>query len=482
MNSKIVLSRRQKLLGLTVRAALGLFLPALASAQDPAQIDGSSTYFEFGTVVSIGRTAVDVQTFDSQHQKSSLHTFLLTGETRADVVRPGDAVEVIFVPQGAAWTLRRLMALPGGIPKAGSPPQQSAPHPAAITPNRSGADRRASNSTLPVLTPRNSKAPVAVDLGNTAKPKVPAVISVPMGVPEDAKSHRNAPGRREIARDTPSEECNRSNQDWPSQPISIAILDFRYPTEREESHDSGTTGGGSGTAVADLVFDRLEPRTEISYRRGDRDKLYRGDFAGAARLGRQLGVDAVLAGTFQPVEVPDTPDGFPGPKTYELRAGMVDTCTGQLLMRLSSAVCPGGIDIGATSNGCTRYSVTARQASDPKDASGSFKQSLDALLVPLEHAGTPLDQHGTAGMLTGVDHGTATIRLERGAKLKAGDQVAIHAWRLAKNPTTYTLHLLRDEEIGRVTLTKIQGGMGSGIFVGDFEPKVGDAADLISDP
>jgi hypothetical protein len=71
--------------------------------------------------------------------------------------------------------------------------------------------------------------------------------------------------------------------------------------------------------------------------------------------------------------------------------------------------------------------------------------------------------------------------MERGAKLKAGDQVAVHAWRLAKNPTTYTLHLLRDEEIGRLTLTNIQGGTGSGTFTGDFQPKVGDTADLISE-
>ena len=482
MNSKIPFFGRQKLLLQAFGFGLGLLMPVAVFAQDSNQVDDGPAYFEFGKVVAMGRTTVDIQAFDAQRQKTVVHTFLLSGETRADVVRPGDAVEVIFVPQGAAWTLRRLMVLPGGIPKAGPPPPQSViPRSAAITPGKSGSDRRVASANPPILTPRNNKGPVAVELGTTTKPKVPAVISVPMGVAEDAKSHRNAPGAREIARDTPSEECNRSNQDWPSQPISIAIMDFRYPSEREESHDIGTTGGGSGTAVADLVFDRLEPQTEVSYRRGDRDKLYRGDFAGAARLGRQLGVDAVLAGTFQPIEVPDTPDGFPGPKTYELRAGMVDTCTGQLLMRLSSAVCPGGIDTGGSGNGCTRYSVTAKQASDPKDAAGSFKQSLDALLVPLEHAGTPPDQHGTAGTVTGVGNGTATIRLERGAKLKAGDQVAVHAWRLAKNPTTYTLHLLRDEEIGRVTLTNIQGGTGSGTFTGDFKPKVGDTANLVSE-
>jgi len=59
--------------------------------------------------------------------------------------------------------------------------------------------------------------------------------------------------------------------------------------------------------------------------------------------------------------------------------------------------------------------------------------------------------------------------------------VAIHAWRLTKNPSTYTLHNLHDEEIGRLTLTTVQGSSATGTYVGDFPPKPGDTAELVTE-
>jgi hypothetical protein len=64
--------------------------------------------------------------------------------------------------------------------------------------------------------------------------------------------------------------------------------------------------------------------------------------------------------------------------------------------------------------------------------------------------------------------------------LKSGDQVAVHAWRLTKNPTTYTLQNLHDNEIGRVTLSRVQGSLATGTFAGDFPPHPGDTAELIT--
>ncbi len=277
---------------------------------------------------------------------------------------------------------------------------------------------------------------------------------MPLGEAE-AIARVRAPGKKAIAHDAPSEECNRSSADWPSQPVRLAVLDFRYPTEREEAHDQGTTGGGSGTAVADLVFGRLEGLPDFALSRGDRNRLYRGDFAGAARIGRQLGADAVLAGTFEPVGAVE--EGAL-PTAYELRAGIVDTCTGQLLMRLSSAVCPGGLDPGPTGSSaagaCARYSVSPAQAADPQAASSSFKAALEALVKPLENNGPPPHVEGTAGVVSQVEGHRVTIRLHAGAHLQPGDQVGVHAWGLSKDPSTYTLRNLHDEEIGRVTVAR----------------------------
>ncbi len=179
-----------------------------------------------------------------------------------------------------------------------------------------------------------------ISLGGAVDKKVPDAAPVAIGGPAEITRTLQP---RAIPRDTPAEECNRSDAGWAAQPIRIAVMDFRYPTDKEEAQDMTTKGGGSGTLVADLVFDRLGQLPDFSASRGDRDKLFRGDFAGAARLGRQMGVDAVLAGTFQPVPQKMDADGFAiGPKYYELRAGLVDTCTGQLLMRLVSVTCADG--------------------------------------------------------------------------------------------------------------------------------------------
>jgi len=498
------------------------------------------TYFEFGTVVALGQRTLDIQLYDEHKQRIVQHSFVLSKDTRADVVHVGDTVEIIYTP-GVDWTVRRVVLLTAGIPKSGTPadgprdvpvaanaklPQPPAgakvpvtvsagvghsPSVAAKIPATTAASIKggatgslttaaprnvalpapggtaktgATASTVIIPTPTSSARPgasaSAVDLGFSAKPKATSVIDVPLGAGEAALP--KTPTKKAVAYEMPAEECNRSSADWPSLPLRLAVLDFRYPTEREESHDIGTTGGGSGTAVADLIYARLDQLNEFAMSRGDRTRLYRGDFAGAARVGRELGVDAVLAGTFAPVDPPAGSDpDFPPPKTYELRAGIVDTCTGQLLLRLTSVACPDGLDPNSSINApsCKRFAVTAKQAMDPKDAAGSFRSPLDALLYPLEHNGPPPGSQGSAGIVTASDNGAVTIKVPAGTHLKPGDQVALRGSRLTKNPTTYTLHNLHDEEIGRLTLKSVQGGTASGTFLGDFPPHPGDTAELI---
>jgi hypothetical protein len=491
------------------------FAAVLALPQTHAQAPQS--YFEFGTVVALGRGSVDIQTFDAQLQRTVQHSFTLSKASRADVLHAGDTVEVVYTPD---FVVRNLVVLSAGIPTPGAPrgahtavattaptasPSTTRTVPKAGTvalPTASASARAGRAGTVALPGPNvanqrpsatgsvNLPAPsgarpgggtvAPVDLGGAATRAVPGVSTVALGA--DPAALPTAPRIKTVTHTDPSAECNRSDASWPDQPISIAVLDFRYPTDREEAHDIGVTGGGSGTAVADLVLERLSSEdTGIAYSRGDRDKLYRADFAGAARLGRRLGVDAVLAGTFQPVDQPLDQDGFAPPPIYELRAGLVDTCTGQLLERLSSAICPGGIDTGGTQSGCKRVSVTAKAASDPRETKRAFTPALDALLLPLEHDGTPPGTKGSAGIVSAVNGATVTVQLNPGMKEKVGDLIALHAWRLSKNLSTYTLHRLQDEEIGRITVTSVAGSSVTGTFQGDFLPRTGDTAENVSE-
>ena len=468
----------------TIRsAALALLLAGCAAlGPAPALAQEDAGYFEFGKVVALGRGTIDVQTFDESRRKLVQHSFLLTRETRADKVQVGDAVEIIYAPATAGLTLRRVVLLSSGFPVAGPPPagaRRDARNDARLPAGPVTAPRPSQPRSVALPTaaaPRGGNAEVAVNLGNGAKPRVSAPVAVPLGAGEVASVRTAQP--REIARDTPSEECNRSALDWPTRPISLAVLDFRYPTEREESHESGTTGGGSGTAVADLTFAQLEQQGEFALSRGDRQKLYRADFAGAARLGRQMGVDAVLAGTFVPIEGPLASDGFPGPKTWELRAGVVDTCTGQLLLRLYSQTCVEGAQPGQEANEsqCRHLTVTAKQAMNPEMNVAAFQAPINALLYPLQHNTTPAADQGDRGTVLDVAQGRVTLRLTPGTRLKAGDEVAIHATRLTKNPVTYTLQTLHDQEIGRLSVTSVQGNTAIGSFAGEIPPRPGDVA------
>ncbi len=456
---------------------------AQGAPQAPATNVGQ-TYYEFGTVVGLGDRSVEVHSYDQQKQKVVRHSFALSSDTRADLVHVGDVVEVIYTSNAGQLTARRLLSLAAGVPKSGTPPAEAAsaatPKPGAKNP-RSGSTtdaRTEADTNLGKKIERKVPDAKAVAMGGTVSKKVPDAQSVAMGGP--AESTRT-PQPRVVVRDTPAEECNRSDVGWATQPIRIAVMDFRYPTDKEEEQDLTAKGGGSGTLVADLVFDRLGQLPELAASRGDRDKLFRGDFAGAARIGRQMGVDAVLAGTFQPVPQKVDADGFSvGPKFYELRAGIVDTCTGQLLMRLVSVTCADGSipDVSGPSgpeNGCTRYSVSARQAAAPRDEPGSFRPALDALLKPLDAVGS--NPAAGSGKVVEVSGSNVTVTLS-GARV--GDTLALHATRLAKNLSTDTLRNLHDEEIGRLIITRAQGGLATGTFTGDYAAKVGDIAELLT--
>ena len=541
----------------TLRAAACAAAALAGLACGPgAWAQSSDSYFEFGTVVALGKHDVDLQTFDPQRQRLVQRSYALGKGTQSDAVHVGDKVEVIYQvgAPGAEWVLSRLVVLHGEVPKAGpadnglavdvrpgssaapgagatgrnlasavrepssAPSVVQAPAPAstaatapaaaaytpppAVVPARKPVSTgRAAKNAAPAVPARTAntalnKAPAAapkstagtqpVALGGAAGKAIPGVVSIPMGVAGTSAAPRS-PTLKGVQQEAPGQECGRE-ADWPSLPISMAVLDFRYPTENEEANDISKTGGGSGTAVADLVYNQLAAeQPEFQMRRGDREKLFRMDFAGAARLGRQIGADTVLLGTFAPVEVPSPDPSFPNPvKAYTLRAGVVETCTGQLLYKLTSITCPaapgGGPPPvkGALPPSCPGSEIAVKDTVNPLESAGSYKQPIDMLLGPLLHNTTPAGVIGSAGVVTAVNGNNVTIRIgPQGAR--SGVPVSIHAFRLAKNPTTNTLQRFEDTEIGRVMVQRVNGSIATGTYAGDVAPKPGDTVEVITE-
>ena len=497
---------------LAVLLSAGLHV-AEAGVQAAVQAGAGDSYYEFGTVVAVGRRDIEVQSFDPGRGRTVQKTFTFGKDTRADVVRVGDAVEVIYSPGaadggGGQWVLRRLLMLASGVPKAGPAPStgsvavarngtgdagapvpvvpgkksvglgKAAPSSAPLARAAGGSPSLGKNGSTRTAAPAEGAAPMV--LGNAATARTPGVVAVPLGVSSEIVNGV-APKVKNVGQLTPEEACHRSDAEWPTAPIKLAVLDFRYPTDREEAHNVGKTGGGSGTAVADLVYDALDGTPDFALMRGDRQKLYRADFAGAARAGRELGADAVILGTFNPVQAPVTDPDFPPPvEGYSLRAGVVDTCTGQLLYRLTSISCPSAT-VGAEGDprACPGSTVSMKVAPDPIENRSAYVTPIGTLLAPLEGK-AKVEQDGALGVVTAGGSNAVSIRLHAGSRVKVDEEVAVHATRLAKNPTTYTLHRYQDEEIGRLIVRKVSGDTASGTYAGDVVPRVGDSVFTVS--
>jgi hypothetical protein len=512
----------------------GVFFSVGADAW--GQSSDAAPLTETGTVIRHDLTSVMLQVFDTATSEVVLHPYLMTEETRGDLVHAGDQVQVVYHLNGSSRVLNVIEILPtpvssgtwtrasGNRAEAKPATVQDVPRatakaaavPKAVTVpaiTRGTATSTTKRSTvadakLPTQKPgqRDAKvsdarleaapivrgapvqaAPRDVSLGNSAKGVVPKATDVPLGIDAGYSKAAPVPVTRPVVHEAPLAACHASDEDWATLPLRIAVLDFRYPTDREEAHDIGRESGGSGMAVADLVYTRLGEIPEFAVDRGDHRRLDRSDIAGAARLGRALGDDAVLEGTFFPIQEASGSEGDGGKlRGYELHAGLVDTCTGQVLMKLSSVVCPNG---DSNSKDCTHVMVTAREADDPTAHAAAFKRALDGLLDKLEHNGgfgtggvAAASTAGVvvgAGVAVGLGADEVTMRMNAGISIRPGVEVAIHAKRLAKNPTTFTLQYLQGGEIGRVVVDRVSGTTVTGRYHGDIMPKGGDTVELV---
>ena len=166
--------------------------------------------------------------------------------------------------------------------------------------------------------------------------------------------------------------------------------------------------------------------------------------------------------------------------TTKLRANVSAPISIPLIARLFFLVSPRTLTAGADPASCNHLATSATDTADPKAHAQAYKPLLDDLLFPLEHDGKPPGKPGSAGVVAAVNGDQVTIQLPPHTQLRPGDQITLEASRLAKNPSTYTLQNLQSSEIGHVSIQTIAGGTARGTFTGDYHPRLGDAAQLIS--
>ncbi len=292
----------------------------------------------------------------------------------------------------------------------------------------------------------------------------------------------------------------------------IAIIDFDYATVSSTVAAIFGTNQDVGKGVADLLVEQLvRSGTYSVIERTQLDRVLaeqnfsnsdRADPATAARIGRILGVDAMVVGSITQFGRDDESRSFGGlgratgrfgiggfgtrkaKAVVGLTARLVDTSTAEIL-----AVAGGKGE--STRSGATLLgsggSSTAAGAGAVDMSSKNFAATLigEAVHAAVAQLARELDRNAARlpeksrqveGLVADVSGKTLILNVGTRAGLRVGDRLAVRRLvREVTDPATGQLLRKITQDIGVVTITEADEVSSVGEFSGDGPPKVGDA-------
>lgn len=302
----------------------------------------------------------------------------------------------------------------------------------------------------------------------------------------------------------------------PSTPKKrIAVLDFEYATLNGPADAFFGTRQLIGRGIADLLVERLVKtgRYAVIERKAVQDVLReqnfgageRVDAATAAKIGRILGVDALVFGSITAFGADDQNTRNAGlggavagrvPVVGGVSVGrdkassvvgltyrLVDTETGEILdtgrgrgfsKRESSSLLLGGL--GGVVFGGGNRSTTARNNRDTIYAE-AVTQAVGEVADQLADAATDLPQRRIAvnGLVADVTGSIVVVNVGRTAGVNVGDRLQVsRVTKVIKDPDTDKVIHTMTEKIGEVTVTEISDDAAVGTFSGTELPRVKD--------
>jgi curli biogenesis system outer membrane secretion channel CsgG len=294
----------------------------------------------------------------------------------------------------------------------------------------------------------------------------------------------------------------------------VAILDFNYGTVMTSVQAVFGTNQDIGKGISDLLVNQLV--NDGTYRvieRNALDKILkeqnfsnsdRADSNTAAKIGRILGVDAIITGDITQFGRDDQNKNIGGSAlshwgakygmgnvgtkkakaVVEITARLIDVNTAEILAsaaghgesaRSDTNLLGGGgdwgsgggghVDMGSSNFGQTIIGEAV------KGAVTQLGQNLDAKATTLPH--TTVQINGVVADATGN-----TIIINVGSKngLKVGDRLAVtRVTKVIKDPVTGKPLRSVADQVGQVQLTSVDEDSAVGTFTGAGQPKVGDA-------
>jgi len=298
-----------------------------------------------------------------------------------------------------------------------------------------------------------------------------------------------------------------------AQKKRVAVFDFEYGTVQSSVAAVFGNNQDVGKGISDMLVQKLVQSGKYSViERKALDKLLaeqnfsnseRADPASAARIGKMLGVDAIIVGSITKFGRDDKstslggvgfgrgPFGLGGAKVKSAKAvcgisaRLVDTSTGEIL----AAVTGNGeskrsgtslIGAGAGSGGGGGGFVDMSSSNFAETILGeAVLQAVDSTATQLNgQAGSlPTRKVEVSGLVADVSGKTIIINVGSKTGLKIGDRLEIsHAGRTIKDPATGKVLKTITSKIGDATVTEIDPDSATATFAGDTLPKVGDVA------
>jgi len=301
---------------------------------------------------------------------------------------------------------------------------------------------------------------------------------------------------------------------WAQNKKRVAVMDFDYATVRSSVAAVFGTNTDVGKGIADLMVTRLvNDGTYSVIERKALDKIIaeqnfsnsdRANPDTAAKLGRILGVDAIIMGSITQFGRDDKSQGVNGgalggltgrfgvgnvgkkqaKAVVGISARMVNTDTGEILaavegkgeskrsgLLLGGA---GGSDSGAGGGG---YNMSSSNFANTilgeavGQAVGQVAQQLDGKAASL-----PTHVLQISGLVADVSENSLILNVGSKAGVKVGDHLGIfRQGRQIKDPATGKVLKTVVTKLGVITITEVDDTSSTGTFAGAQTPKVGDA-------
>ncbi len=294
----------------------------------------------------------------------------------------------------------------------------------------------------------------------------------------------------------------------------VAVMNFDYATVQTSVQSLFGTNQDVGKGIADILVDRLVQNGAYSViERKQLDKILgeqnfansdRADPASAAKIGRVLGVDAIIIGSITQFGRDDKKTSVGGgavsdklskfgiggvsrsqaSAVVQLTARMIDTTTAEILASVQGHGEESRSGTGILGSG-GGYGSAAAGALDM--TSKNFGQTIlgTAVNKAVTEVATGLDQKAgslptktveISGLVADASpDGTIIINVGSRAGVKVGDQLAVkRGVRDITDPATGKVLRHVEEPVGMMTVTEVDAGSAVGKFSGSGKPKVGD--------